>query len=181
MELHANQMISAYLRFVEQVPALVLKLLEDPSSQEVESILLVTLLMELSASRTENAVAVSVLQAFATLHQLLDQVERIHVESKQEVDSTLVVILLMELSASRIENAVAVSVVLVVASLHQLLDQVEKIHFAVETGTAASDHSALTVNAFQNHNYALVAAVASFAALTIAAHLMSSVVETESV
>ena len=143
--------------------------------------MLVTLLMELSASRTENAVAVSVLQAFATLHQLLDQVERIHVESKQEVDSTLVVILLMELSASRTENAVAVSVVLVAASLHQLLDQVEKIHSAVETGTAASDQSALTVNAFQNHNYALVAAVATLAVMMMTVTGLSSVVETESV
>ena len=45
----------------------------------------------------------------------------------------------------------------------------------------ASENSALPMNAFQNHKYAVVAAVATFAALTIAAHLMSSVVETESV
>ena len=131
--------------------------------------------MELSASKTENAEAVSVLTIDASLQKLLD-----HVESNQEVDSTLVVTLLMELSASRTENAEAVSVLTTVASLQKLLDQVERIQVAVETGTAnqissvaettfaqisaqdlsnqsawwtmiaTSENSALPMNAFQN-------------------------------
>ena len=85
-----NQMISVYLMFVTQVPALLLHLLElanllstqmpafrSTSNQEVDSTLLVILLMELSAFTTENAEAVSVIISNASHHQLLVQAERI--------------------------------------------------------------------------------------------------------
>ena len=52
---------------------------------------------------------------------------------------------------------------------------------AVETETVASENSALPMNAFQNHKLAVLSSAATFALMTTAAHLMSSVVEMDSV
>ena len=52
---------------------------------------------------------------------------------------------------------------------------------ALWTTIAASENSALRMNAFQNHNYALVATVATLAVMMMTVTVVSSVVDSESV
>ena len=179
-ELPVNQMISVYLMFVTLVSALLLKLLElanllliqmvefrSTSNQEVDSTLLVILLMELSALQTENAEAVSAIISNASHHQLLDQVERTlfaaltetvsHTNSVIEMDSAQTLEWdfsfqeKLETPVMKILSACLEFVMQVPASnqislglpVLSSLDQVERTLFAALTETASHTNSVI--------------------------------------
>ena len=110
--------------------------------------MLVILLMELSAFRTENAEAVFAIISNALHHQLLDQEERIHsvamtvnanqtnsvtMESAQTLEWDLSY--LIALRTMTVLKQVSAMMILF-ASHTPLLDQVERIHSAAMTGNA---------------------------------------------
>ena len=122
--------------------------LESRFNQEVDSTLLVILLMELSAFRTENAEAVSVIISNASHHKSLVQVERtlsaamtananqinsVTQDSAQTMEWDLSILIALR----TMTVPILVSAMKTLSVSHTpLLDQVERIHSATMTANA---------------------------------------------